>query len=254
MSIRSNRVRTGGRRPATIAGVLGLLMFSGGLSLAVQGGSSAANTTTYPSTKVWVCKFVTDPKGNTTLKNGDDGLVDVAITSLKGFTGLGSLFNDKHVKSIAVAWGNQPKPNVAIVNGVCAVVVTSTSTPTPTPIPSTTTSAPVSSSSAPVSSTSTPSLPSTAPSSATPSSTPTKPGTKPSTVVPSPTATSTPTKTPTKTPTTKPVVVVPTAVHSGLESVGMTGSDLPELGLGMAGIGSVLMLGSMGAIRRTAKR
>lgn len=225
MSKRSNVARSGGRRwLAAFAGVLGVLMFSTGLSLVVQGGSNAAPSA-YPSNKVWVCKFVTDPKGVTRLKTGNDGLVDVSINALKGFHGLGSLFDDKHVKSIAVAWGNTPKPQVAIVNGVCAVV---TSTPTPTP---TTTSA----------------SPSTSASSSTPSG-------GPSSVTPS-TTTSVPSS---SSPSSSAHVVIPSKVHSGLESLSpLGGSGSPaerELGLGLAGLGSVLMIGSMGLLRRTAKR
>lgn len=72
----------------------------------------------------------------------------------------------------------------------------------------------------------------------------TKPCTKPVVVTPTPSAHSS--------------VVIPTAVHSGLVSVtpasGSGSATMRALGLGLAGVGSVLMLGAMGLVRRTAKR
>ncbi|BBH16470.1 hypothetical protein Back2_07570 [Nocardioides baekrokdamisoli] len=61
----------------------------------------------------------------------------------------------------------------------------------------------------------------------------------------------------TPTPTSHPTVVIPKTVHSGLVSVAPAtsgSSAMRALGLGLAGVGSVLMLGAMGLIRRTAKR
>lgn len=285
MSNRSNPMRGRGRRWAAFAGALGLLMFATGLSLVVQGSSSAAKST-YPSNKVWVCKFVTDPKTATKLKLGKNGLVDVSITTLLGkgntFNGVfPAWFNDKHGKSEALGWAGAgfPVPVADYTTNTCAYPATPTPTPTPTAssttsspssTPTTTTSSP---SSTPTSTTSSPTstatttAPTTAPttSTPTPTSTPTKPGTRPTTVAPTPTssptssattAVATPTATPTATkPPTHPTVVIPTVVHSGMESVGTNGNEsMRVLGLGLAAGGSVLMLGSMGAVRRTAKR
>ncbi len=63
--------------------------------------------------KVYVCKYVGTPGVNEQLQTGDNP-ISVSTSSLKGFNGLGSYFNDKHEKSVAIAWDNGDKIEPAI--------------------------------------------------------------------------------------------------------------------------------------------
>ncbi len=78
--------------------------------------------------KVFVCKYVGTPGDNERLQTGQNP-ISVSVNSLKNFTGIGSFFNDKHGRSIAIAYDiGQPEPSAS----ACPLRQTS-STPTPTP-------------------------------------------------------------------------------------------------------------------------
>lgn len=58
--------------------------------------------------KVYVCKYVGTPGVDERLQTGDNP-ISVSVNSLKNFSGLGTYFNDKHEKSVAIAWDNGDK-------------------------------------------------------------------------------------------------------------------------------------------------
>ena len=78
-------------------------------------GASAASGTdpTFPSHKVFVCKYVGTPGVDERLQTGDNPIW-VDITSLANFVALGDFFNDEQGRSVAIAFDTgQPEPAVA---------------------------------------------------------------------------------------------------------------------------------------------
>lgn len=74
------------------------------LSLAILASTSAlgSHAPDDAGLKVWVCKYVGTPGVDETLKPGNDGLVDVSVNSLSGYSGVGSYFNDAQGRSFAI--------------------------------------------------------------------------------------------------------------------------------------------------------
>ena len=72
-----------------------------------------ASTTVKPPHKVFVCKYVGKPGVDERLQTGDNP-ISVDVDSLKNFTGIGSFFNDKQGRSVAIAFDTgQPEPSVS---------------------------------------------------------------------------------------------------------------------------------------------
>ena len=78
-------------------------------------GASAASGTdpTFPSHKVFVCKYVGTPGLDERLQTGDNP-ISVDISSLANFVALGDFFNDEQGRSVAIAFDTgQPEPPVS---------------------------------------------------------------------------------------------------------------------------------------------
>jgi len=105
------------------------------ISNVIMPASSAfAYSTTTPSDKVYVCKYVGTPGVDERLQTGDNP-ISVSINSLKGFSGLGSFFNDKQGRSVAIAWdnGDRQEPPVSMCPAPQPLITTA---PTPAePVP-----------------------------------------------------------------------------------------------------------------------
>ncbi len=127
--------------------LVGLATIAGGavaVAIAILGPATAASATPPGDgggDKVWVCKYTETPGGAEELKNGNDGLVDVSASTLKGQpVVVGASFSDDQGRSLVVKiGGDRPSPTV------CPGYVPPTPDPTttaPTPDPTTTTPAP----------------------------------------------------------------------------------------------------------------
>jgi hypothetical protein len=74
---------------------------------------ASTTTTAKPPHKVFVCKYVGKPGVDERLQTGDNP-ISVDINSLKNFTGIGSFFNDRQGRSVAIAFDTgQPEPSVS---------------------------------------------------------------------------------------------------------------------------------------------
>ena len=115
--------------------VAGLMAMAVVISNVIMPASSAfAYSTTTPSDKVYVCKYVGTPNVDERLKDGKNP-ISVSVSALANFTGLGSFFNDAQGRSVAIAWDNGDKqvPPVSMCPTPQTPVAT---TPTPAaPVP-----------------------------------------------------------------------------------------------------------------------
>lgn len=74
------------------------------LGLALSGGVSTADAGVSHE-KVFVCKYVGQPRVDERLQTGGNP-IDVSISSIKPFAGLGSYFADEHGQSFVLAWAD----------------------------------------------------------------------------------------------------------------------------------------------------
>jgi hypothetical protein len=82
--------------------------------------------------KVYICKYVGTPGVDERLQTGDNP-ISTDTNSLKDFTGLGSFFNDKQGRSIAIAWDNGDHQEPSITMCPPAQGPTQVSIPAPNP-------------------------------------------------------------------------------------------------------------------------
>jgi len=86
------------------------------LGLALSGGVSTATADAGVShEKVFVCKYVGQPRVDERLQTGGNP-IDVSISSIKPFAGLGSYFADEHGQSFVLAWADKGVPEPPITD------------------------------------------------------------------------------------------------------------------------------------------
>ena len=258
-------------RPTRLVGAASIAGGAVAVALAILGPASAASATPPGGgghDKVWVCKYVDVPGKEETLKNGNDGLVWVSASTLKGQpVVVGASFTDDQGRSLVVQiGGDRPSPTI------CPGYVPPTTTPTPDPTTTTPAPDPTTTTPAPDPTTTTPApdptttTPAPDPTTTTPAPdpTPTTPAPDPTTTTPAPDPTTTTpaptTPAPDPTTTTKPVTEVladdsasnPPDATAVLASTGS--SDVQPLllvGLGAIALGGIVLMESRRSTRRS---